>query len=220
MQAPPLPATSPGRHAHVLAVQYCVSVQLVVHPPQASTFAVVSTHVPPQLIWLAAHAHRPFWQTPDAQVLLHPPQFAGSFATSRHCVPHATCPDGHVAVQPPAAQNLELGGHALPQLPQLAGSVELSTHRLPQVSPRQVPGTQPPAEHASLIAHAWPQVPQLLGSAAASTHPPPHARKPPLQVATQAAASQNGFVAVQVMPQPPQFTGSDTVSRHTLLHNV
>ena len=68
------------------------------------------------------------------------------------------------------AEQVSVALQALPQLPQLAGSVLGLTHEPPQL---MSPLTQQrPLEHALSVLQTVPQAPQLLGSAPVSLQTP------------------------------------------------
>jgi len=100
--------------------------------------------------------------------------------------------EGSVALQEsypvhvPFTQNRN-APHALPQPPQLVGSVSTSTHA-PLQSFVFEPHTHVPDWQTAPAPHVLPHAPQLVGSIEVSVHSPPqyvsptrHAHEPPLQ---------------------------------------
>jgi hypothetical protein len=121
-----------------------------------------------------------------SQTIPHPPQLAGSCATSTHAFEHASVPDGQVDPQLASAQRLR-PPHELLQPLQFSGSVRVSTQSAPQ-SVR--PGRQLHTDslHHSAVRHTCPHEPQASGSTVGSTHVPLHSMAPVSQ--TQAPLVQ------------------------------
>ncbi len=95
----------------------------------------------------------------------------------------------------------------MPQPPQLSASVAVRTHWLPQATvpapQRQVPAKQPTEPGP----HTLPHAPQLLGSMAVTVHVPLQLVKNGAQLSVQ-RPSWHASIAPQVLPQPPQLSGS------------
>jgi hypothetical protein len=78
------------------------------------------------------------------------------------------------------------------------------------------PGGHP---HAPFV-QAWPPAhvfmhePQLNGSFSRSAQLFPHAMVPPIQVAEQTLCEQKGVAPLQIVPQVPQFIGSEVEFTH------
>jgi hypothetical protein len=97
---------------------------------------LVSTQLPPQLVWFAAQPQTPATQLkPAPQALPHMPQFSGSVwneAASTQPVPHCMSPAGHIATHAELEHRGVAAGQALPQSPQLAPSAAVFAHAWPQ----------------------------------------------------------------------------------------
>jgi hypothetical protein len=129
-------------------------------------------------------------------------------------VPHFVVPPEHVIVHAPLEHVPdpvpELGpGHTLPQLPQLAASVDSLTHA-PLHAESPAP-QQTPFVHALPLPHTVPQAPQLLLSVLVFTHLVPHfVGVPPEQVIAHAPLEQLAEPVPEVgpahaVPQLPQL---------------
>lgn len=89
-----------------------------------------------------------------------------------HTPEHVVPPCGQTQA-PPA--HVADAGHAAPQAPQLAGSVDALTQLEPHdVRPTAQADWHVPFAHVSPAAHACPHEPQLFASLVSSTHEPPH----------------------------------------------
>jgi serine/threonine-protein kinase len=101
------------------------------HPaeaPQCWALVFGSTHAPPQLTRPEPHVAAWHWPPvhvcPVEHVLLHVPQFCGSFIASTHDCPHCMVPPPHACAQAPFEQTMAfVASHVLPHPPQLVGSV-------------------------------------------------------------------------------------------------
>jgi len=104
------------------------------------------------------------------------------------------------------------GLHALPQLPQWAGSLLRSTS---QPSPAWALQLAKPVRHdGSPLVHFWfgptglLQPPQCCGSVLVSAHELPHFVSPEPQLSTQVVPSQIGAAVVHTVVHVPQCSGS------------
>ncbi len=84
-------------------------------------------------------------------------------------------------------------GHAVPQVPQCAGSLFVST----QIEPHCTVPTPQLREHVPFeqirpAPHAFPHAPQLAVSLEKSTQPPSQADPPPVQLSAAASAPVSG----------------------------
>ena len=110
--------------------------------------------------------------------------------------PHTVVPAGH-AHAPEA--HTSPGEHALPQPPQLAGSVAVVTHAAPHaVWPAGHEMVQARPMHARPLGHTVPQAPQLRRSVARSRQAPAQIERPAPQVTMQRPAAQAWHVVVPV----------------------
>jgi glycerol kinase len=111
--------------------------------------------------------------------------------------------------------------HALPQLPQFAGSTFVSTQADPHIELPAPHGLtvdeQLPAAHVAPAPHAFPQAPQFALSLVVSTHDCPHWVLDAPQAETQAPALQKR-PAMQTFPQAPQLAGSTCTLAHDVPH--
>src|SRR5437773_1076799 len=107
--------------------------------------------------------------------------------------------------------------HAIPQPPQLLGSLLVSVHApLQETCPAGQPGPKHmPIEHISPPAHCVAQEPQWAGSLARSTQRLPHLVEPPAHESPHMPWEQTR-PALHVVPQPPQLFGSTLVSTQRL----
>ena len=190
-----------------------------------------SMHWPPQLIWLAAHVteHAPPLHTwPLGHLWPHAPQLVLSTVRSRH-MPTALASTGPPSAIPPSAgpphsvrpglqltaqapfEHTSPAAHALPQLPQLAGSTFSETHTpLHIVVPPTHASAQAPLEQTLPAGHVLPHAPQLAGSIAVSTHEAsPQATVPPLH---GPVASPKGEASDGVASEGAASEGSASVS--------
>lgn len=105
--------------------------------------------------------------------MLQKPQFRGSLSSETQRLLQTVWPGPQVCRHTPRLHTLP-EPHALPQLPQLAGSFWVSTHDGPQrMSGRpQLPGTQRLARQSSFGAQTVPQPPQLVRSVVVSVQVP------------------------------------------------
>jgi len=79
----------------------------------------MSVHFPLHNVFPAPHAHTPPWQYVfPVQTTPHAPQCKLLQQGVMHPLLHCVCPGGHSLTQSPAEHTV-LGGHALPQAPQL-----------------------------------------------------------------------------------------------------
>ncbi len=134
--------------------------------------------------------------------------------------PQSRVPVGQVAAQPPCTQYGMVTGHAAPQPPQFAGSLEVSTHSAPHSVPVHAPGTHWLALHASARPQVWPQRPQSSCADVVSTQPPLQSVRPVEHCATHAPLSHSGVPAPHALPHAPQFSGSAELSMQTPLQKL
>ena len=152
------------------------------------------------------HWHVPPLQTAPviAQACPHVPQFWALLDRFTHAPAHITPPNGHP--QTPPEQDSPTG-HAVPQLPQFAGSLDVSTQlRVPQAcSPAAHVAWQVPVEQTGVVPEqASPQVPQLSGSA----------------VVLVQAELQHASPSAQVVPHAPQLPALLVVSTQAPLQQL
>ena len=88
------------------------------------------------------------------------------------------CPVGHVIVQRPSRHDWPVP-QAVPQAPQLAGSMRVSAQPAVAPVPHSVSGeahtsAHPPIEHTLPVGHARPHIPQLAASVWSDTQRPAH----------------------------------------------
>ena len=197
-----------GHDPHVPPPQVAPLGHALPQAPQLFGSVVVFTHVLPQRLGNEALLHAATHVEPLHAV--DPPLgAAGHVAHTPGAGPQSKVPEGHDPhVPPPQVAPL---GHALPQAPQLFGSVVVFTHVLPQrlgneallhaathVEPLHA--VDPPLGAAGHVAHTPGAGPQ---SKVPEGHDP---HVPPPQVAPLGHA----------LPQAPQFFGSATVFTHAL----
>ena len=170
---------------------------------------------------------------PAGQAAPHPPQLARSLLVSMQVVPQQVLPAAQpvvvqsTVVQTPATQDAPFA-QALPQTPQLAGSLVTLTSHPSAIWPsqsakpvlheviRQPLATQPEVPLATIAGQTLPQPPQLLGSSAVTAQVTPQhvwaeghgepAPQPPTQV-----PPEHESPAGQALLQPPQLAGSVSV---------
>ncbi len=109
--------------------------------------------------------------------------------------------------------------HALPQTPQLFGSLSRFTHAPPHMAPCEPGQAQTPSKHTRPGAQLFPQWPHWNASRERSTHPLPHAACPAAHVSRQAPAAQT-WLAPHATAQLPQWLGSAVRSVQTPLHTA
>jgi hypothetical protein len=108
--------------------------------PQCAAFVCVSTHALPHFVSPAEQSalHCPRSQTrPPVHATLQPPQFAGSFVVSMQAPSQSENGSSQVMPHTPSVQLGEpFGGigQLLPQVPQLATSLEVSTQTSPHAT--------------------------------------------------------------------------------------
>ncbi len=149
-----------------------------------------------------------------------------SVCVSTQAVPHIVRGAAQVVtfVHAPAEQICPVA-HALPQRPQLRGSIARivqPTEPVPvgqQVDPGAHAQVHAPTLHTSPAAQVVPHAPQLRGSTCRFTHVPLQSDCPVGQIARQAPAEQVCPVAHEV-PQRPQLRGSVRRSVHVPLQSV
>ena len=120
----------------------------------------------------------------------------------------------HVA-HSPALHSFPLG-HALPQLPQLAGSDVTST-QVPEQLDCPVGHWHAPTKHCFPPAHAAPQLPQFAGSALVSVQPLLQSVRPEEQAEAQ-TPDEHTSLPLHAVPQATQLAGSFDVSTHDPEH--
>lgn len=103
-------------------------------------------------------------------------------------------------------------GHAVPHLPQFAGSLSSLRHCLPQTEKPELHATAqlPFAQIAEPFwgwEHAVPHSPQFAGSLATLTHEPPQFFCPALQF-SEHTPPEHACPLGQALRQAPQFAGS------------
>ena len=101
-------------------------------------------------------------------------------------------------------------GHALPQRPQLRGSLRVSVQLAPQrVCPPEQIGAQAPAVQSSPTAHALLQRPQWVFELVMSTHDDPHIMRGAvhIEIGVQTPAAQVSL-APHAVPHAPQLRAS------------
>jgi hypothetical protein len=200
--------------------------QTVPQPPQSAGLVDVSTQTPPQAVGVpvpAGHVHALFTHVePPVQASPQPPQLALSFVSSTQDEPHVVRPAPHVDWHVPPEHSW-FAPHALPQAPQLFGSV----FSLRQTTLAPVPHAVRPLGqahalfvHTSPPTHATPQPPQLLGSVASATQALLQSVSPAPHVLVQTLLEQTCPPPRHATPQPPQLSGSLVVSTHTPLQST
>jgi hypothetical protein len=229
----------PERHwaTHWPLEQYgVVAGQALPHTPQLALSDVRSTQLPRPSVPGAAHWVSPeghvqarFTQSPPAaQMIPHALQLLGSMARLvQTTIGVSPCIGGVMQVVRPASPQpathvppLQVlpPGHALPQAPQLLGSVSVLMQRLPHslVDPPQLhtPPTQFwPVPHAVVHEPQWPMsvtrsthaLLQLVSGFPASFEP---------HTSVHAPVEHVGVAGGQTSPQPPQLLGSLCMAVH------
>jgi hypothetical protein len=84
---------------------------------------------------------------------------------------------------------------------------------------KPVPQPHVPLEHVSAPGHALPHAPQLSAFVPSATHAPLQSVRP-LAHEFAHALSEQTWPPVQMIPQPPQFSGSEVVSTQSPLQVV
>lgn len=209
---------SPGAQAFPQAPQFCVSRVVSVHPVMQHDCP--GAHCGPPLHPVITQ-RLPEHVAPSGQVLPQPPQFCGSLVVSLHPLVQHVWPGTHCGppLQPVGGtqrppEHAAIGGHAMPQPPQLRGSLPVSTSQPSRsvllqsakpglhdtiahwldVQPTVAFGTcahtllQPPQLFGSLVvfAQAAPQHVRLGGHVPPGPHAPAHT--PPEHVSPGAHA--------------------------------
>jgi len=152
-----------------------------------------------------------FW--PPGHALPQPPQFWGSVAVLVQLPEQSCSPERQTALQALLTQ-LSPAGQAFPHPPQLAASFDVSVHSAPasepqSVSPaRQVVEQWPVPSQTCPEGQALPHAPQLFGSPLVFVQVPLHGFSPVGQLMAQCPSLQ-ASPAPQIVPQPPQFAGSE-----------
>jgi hypothetical protein len=180
--------------------------QALPHAPQWEGSDARSTHASPQWPRPIGHWHAPATQVaPSRQEMSQEPQWSASLWTFTHALEQSVSPAPHEDTQAPA-EHTSGAPQALPQAPQLAGSLASDVHAEPHKVSSGGQAHVPPT-HICPSAHATPHAPQCSTSDPRSTHPPPQAVRLPVQDFAHVPRLQT-WAAGQDFPQPPQFLGS------------
>jgi hypothetical protein len=186
----------------------------VPHEPQFCGSTAVFVHLVPQKVSPAVHAV----QTPNvhcsltAHSLSHEPQFDSSVLRSTHAPLHSSSWPHPAPVQVPCKQT-SVPVQAVPQLPQLFGSLAVSTQTPPQSFwvPTQLEVWQVPPTQSWFAVQTVSQPPQLFESVCVSTHEPEQSVVGAGQSATQLPAAHFWPLAHALL-QLPQWAASVWVS--------